>query len=74
MLTEKDLEKQDTFFKSKRGNWFSHGWDYMIAFEGHRTVLYSHCEVEGDTEELKTLNNLKDLKQSYELLTGDEFE
>jgi gamma-glutamylcyclotransferase (GGCT)/AIG2-like uncharacterized protein YtfP len=74
MLVEKGLKNQDTFRKYVNGKWYSKDWEYMVSFEGNRTVLYKHCEVYGDTEELKTLDNLEDLKDTYELLTGEDFE
>jgi hypothetical protein len=72
MLTPKDLIDQKTFFQSKDANWYNYD-GYGIIFEGHRTLFVSVCEG-GAIEELKTLSSLNDLKETYELLTGEDFD
>jgi hypothetical protein len=74
MLTPRDLQNQHTFFKYKDGNWHTGCFDYIIIFEGNRTVFASQCEVTGEIEEIKTLTGLDDLKDTFELLTGEEFD
>ena len=72
-MEEKELEKQNTFFKYEENVWYDRQFEFQIRFRMAIAVLSHHCEVEGDTWFIKYLKNLEDLKIVYEAITNQKF-
>ena len=76
MLKEKELKKQNTFFKYKKNIWYDNNWNYQLKFIGSKNgicELSSHDESNGNTEFIGNINNLSDLINKYNLLTNYKF-
>ena len=78
MLKEIELKNQNTFFKYDYNHWYDSTFEFQIEFIGSKKGICnfsSFDEVDGkSTEFIKQLKDLNDLKDTYELLTGSEFE
>jgi len=74
MLKKIELNNQNTFFKYDENTWYDGYFEYEVKFYQKLCILSSFYEVYGDTEYIKTLNDINDLKDTYELLTNKIFE
>jgi hypothetical protein len=70
MITEKDLENQDTFFKYGRGDsyegyWFDGCFDCGLKISEKGISFFLHNEVDGEEWHLRTVESLEDLQLLY---------
>jgi len=72
-MEEKELEKQNTFFKYEENVWYDRQFEFQIRFKLGTVAILHHCEVEGDTWFIKYLKSLEDLKTVYEAITNQKF-
>jgi len=69
-MKKSDLDNHPVFKRDKNGIWYdAPTWNYALIFEGRGAVLYDHCEVNGDLEEIRVVKNLQDLDELYLSLT-----
>ena len=80
MITEKDLEKQNTFFKygrgdSYKGEWYQGHFDCGLQVVDDRIVFFLHDEVYGKKWFIRSVESLEDLELLFNILyPKDKFE
>lgn len=78
MITEKDLENQDTFYKYGRddkyeGEWYQGGFDCGVkVLDDGSIVFFLHEEVYGNKWFMREVVSLEDLKYLYEAIYPKE--
>ena len=70
MITEKDLENQNTFFKygrddSYEGEWYQGHFDCGVKVFDDRIVFFLHNEVDGEKWFIRRVTSLEDLELLY---------
>jgi hypothetical protein len=76
MITEKDLDKLQTFGKETDGSYCDR-WEFSIIKSNRlkgRWDLCHFCEVDGGLYYIKTLKDMADLKSVYKAITDKELE
>ena len=77
MLTEKDLEKQETFFTDGDGKkeWVDFpNCDYQVSYYKGKLALFLFCEVDGATDLIcECIESIEHLKLMYEELSNESF-
>jgi len=76
MIKEKEMQNQNTFFKYDNNFWYDKNYDFEIEFIGSKNGICNLSyfdEVNGEREFIKTLKNMSELKNLYELLSNEEF-
>ena len=62
MITRQDLKELGfSCFKKDQSLFYDGLFDYMYDIKTR--VLYSHCEVDGDVEEIDTIKNIEQFKE-----------
>lgn len=73
MITEKDLENQNTFYKYGRGDtyfgeWFQGHFDCGLQVNNNKVYFFLHNEVDGEKWFIRPVESLEDLKNLYEMI------
>jgi len=77
MITEKDLENQNTFFKYGRGDsyegyWYEGSFDCGLQVYDNGISFFLHDEVYGKKWHIRNVESLEDLEQLYNILYPKE--
>lgn len=77
MITEKDLENQNTFFKygrddSYEGYWYQGSFDCGLQVYEKGISFFLHDEVYGKKWHIRLVKSLEDLEQLYNILYPKE--
>ena len=68
-MKKSDLNNHPIFKMDKNGIWYDvPNWNFALIFENKGAVLYDHCEVSGDLQEIRVVKSIEDLDDLYEIL------